>query len=160
VQCGAVFAPLRADHARHSRYLMETRVVSVDANDDELLSSIRSVASRLGSAPCVIIPTTDRYSQFLARNQEVLARQYHVCNPERSICDAFLDKWHTAELCRSNGILIPQTACPQSGLELARVANDFPYPVIVKPRHTFGTGFPAKTPSSRRNGSASFPGGK
>lgn len=144
VRCAAMFAPIRGDHARHSRYLVDTHVVPADAGDEQLIAGLRTLASRLGRAPCVVIPTTDRYSQFLARNEDALSGDYLVCNPQRSLCDAFLDKWATAELCRSNGLLIPQTFCPTSSSDLARVAREIPYPVIVKPRYTFGTGFPGK----------------
>jgi predicted ATP-grasp superfamily ATP-dependent carboligase len=144
VRCGALLSPLRADHARHSRYLTCSRVVPADASDSQLTSGIDSVASQLDGAPCVLIPTTDRFSQFLGRNREALAKQYHVCNPAQTLCDTFLDKWQTAELCRSNDLLIPPTFCPSTDAELAEIARDLRYPAIVKPRHTFGTSFPGK----------------
>jgi predicted ATP-grasp superfamily ATP-dependent carboligase len=144
VRCGAVFMPSRGDHARHSRYLALVREVPRDASDTVLVSVIRDVADRIGQGPQVLIPTTDRYAEFLSRNFEVLANDFIPCCPDKELCDAFLDKWKTARICADNGILIPQTACPQTLDELAKVAGDIAFPVVVKPRYTFGTNFPGK----------------
>lgn len=144
VRCASVSARTRGDHARHSRYLTFSSDVPSDATDAVLASVIRDVADRIGQSPPVLIPTTDRYAEFLSRNQAALADDFILCCPDMELCDTFLDKWKTAQICTDNGILIPQTACPHTPAELAKVANDIPYPVVVKPCYTFGTAFPGK----------------
>lgn len=144
VRCGALSTASRGDHARSSRYLSFAGVIPEDASDTALASIIRGAKKGFGDSPAVLIPTTDRYSEFLSRNRDALASEFILCSPAIDLCDAFLDKWKTAEICNDNGILIPQTACPRTADELAKVAREMPFPVVVKPRYTFGTKFPGK----------------
>lgn len=144
VPVAAVRVSRRSDPARLSRYLQTSEEVAPDASDDEILAAIADSARRIGERPVVLIPTTDRFSEVLARHETSLGEGIVTCNPARATCEAFLDKWNTAELCRRHGVLIPSTACPKTREELAHVAADIAYPVIVKPRLTFGTGFPGK----------------
>lgn len=144
VRCGAIFSPTRGDHATRSRYLTFVQEVSHDSTDETISSAILGVANRIGDGPSVLIPTTDRFSAYLSRNREVLAKDLILCCSNIELYDAFLDKWKTAQLCNANGILIPRTACPQSAVELATVVNNISYPVVVKPRYTFGSRFPGK----------------
>ncbi len=144
IRCGALSAASRGDHAHHSRYLSFAGVIPPDASDAALASIVRDVGAGFGDSACVLIPTTDRYSEFLSRNREALANDFILCCPAMDLCDAFLDKWKTAEICNEHGILIPRTACPRTPEELADVAREIPFPVVIKPRYTFGTNFPGK----------------
>jgi predicted ATP-grasp superfamily ATP-dependent carboligase len=144
VRCGLLSATARADHSRKSKYLSSSEVVPVAADDAAVEAAIRRIASRIGGYPVVLIPTTDRFSQYLSRNLSSLGSNVIACNPEPELCDTFLDKWKTADLCARNGVLTPHTACPKTKDELAEVAARIVYPVIVKPRYTFATGFPGK----------------
>ncbi len=144
-RCGAISARSPGDHAVHSRYLACHETVRLDASDETLVSALRIVARRLGSGRTVLVPTTDRYSEFLSRNQDMPFRRTSCpVAPARSSVTHFLDKWKTAQLCIDNGILIPPTFCPDTTDELAKVAADVTFPVVVKPRYTFGTAFPGK----------------
>lgn len=144
VRCGALSTASRGDHAPSSRYLSFAGVLPQGASDATLASIIQDASKGFGDGPAVLIPTTDRYSEFLSRNRETLANEFILCCPAMDLCDAFLDKWKTAETCNDNGILIPQTACPRTRDNLAQVAREIPFPVVVKPRYTFGTKFPGK----------------
>jgi D-aspartate ligase len=145
VRCAAIRAPTRGDHTARSRYLAFTHSVTRDATDEELLSAVRAAATRLGgNGPTVLMPTTDRYAEFLSRNLGALADGFFPCCPDPATADAFLDKWKTAQVCLDNGILIPKTACPTTADTLASAGAEMRYPVIVKPRYTYGTDFPGK----------------
>jgi D-aspartate ligase len=145
VRCAAVRIASRTDVAQHSRFLSFVSDVRRDAPDAELLSAVLATADRLGGTPpIVLIPTTDRFSEFLGRTSEKLSARFISCNPDEATCDAFLDKWKTALLCRANNILVPETACPHSVEELEAISASMSYPVIVKPRFTYGTVFPGK----------------
>jgi predicted ATP-grasp superfamily ATP-dependent carboligase len=145
VKCGAVFAKIRGDFGCHSRYLACRTIVPRGASDDELLSAVRATAGKLGgSKPTVVFPTTDRYSEFLSANLHRLGPEIAACCPDKKTGDAFLDKWSTAKICVAHGILIPRTECPTTAAELAAIAHSVRYPVIVKPRYTYGTAFPGK----------------
>jgi D-aspartate ligase len=144
VRCGLVHATSRADFAHRSRYLACSESIPGDSEDAAVEAAIHRISAVIGRERVVLIPTTDRFSQYLSRHRESLGGHFVVCNPDGGLCDTFLDKWKTAELCRDKGVLIPSTACPQTAAELADVAATMTYPVIVKPRYTFASGFPGK----------------
>jgi predicted ATP-grasp superfamily ATP-dependent carboligase len=145
VRCAAIRTPSRNDFAIHSRYLSFSHEVPAGSTDDALLIAISEAALRLGNQdPVVLIPTTDRFSEFLSRNAPSLAPRFVACCPSRPVCDAFLDKWKTALLCTQQGVRIPRTLCPKSPEEVAAAADELRYPVIIKPRYTYGTNFPGK----------------
>lgn len=144
VRCGAVTATMRGDHAHQSRYLNYVQLLNSAESDGAIIDAMRQVAQRLGPTPAVVIPTTDRFSECLSRNRQHLETQYLLCCPDVDLCDTFLDKWKTARICEENGVPIPQTFCPTTTEELEQVSRSIPFPVIVKPRYTFGTGFPGK----------------
>jgi predicted ATP-grasp superfamily ATP-dependent carboligase len=88
VRCAALSAPIRGDHTPTSRYLTFTQSVTRDAADATLIDVIRDVSRRLGAeAPVVLIPTTDRYSELLSRNLEVLGAQFIACCPDLDTAD-------------------------------------------------------------------------
>jgi predicted ATP-grasp superfamily ATP-dependent carboligase len=145
IRCAAIRTPSPGDHTPNSRYLSFTLTLPPMAGDDALLRSLREAYERLGSKACtVVIPTTDRYSEFLSRNSPRLAPGLIACCPDEVTADTFLDKWKTAQVCEKHGILIPRTACPSTPEELEHTAARLSFPVIVKPRYTYGTNFPGK----------------
>lgn len=145
VPCAAIRAPARGDHGPRSRYLAFTIEVERNSDDETLMAAIRRAREKLGVVrPAVLIPSTDRYSEFLSRNLAPLTPDFLPCCPDPETADAFLDKWKTARICEQNGVLIPFTACPETPEELESVAARVAYPVIVKPRYTYGSDFPGK----------------
>ena len=150
VHCGAVFPDVRGDHAHHSRYLKAYARTSHAPDDTEIVDALQHVLDQLESrgistrARVVLVPTTDRFSQFMAENRDSLSERFIVNCAPIDLYDAFLDKWKTATICSENGVLIPTTVCPHSDAELKEVAAAIRYPVIIKPRYTFGGRFPGK----------------
>jgi predicted ATP-grasp superfamily ATP-dependent carboligase len=144
VRVGAITFTTRGDHAHSSRYLRYCEVLSASATDSEILDALIHASERLGPGKPVVIPTTDRFAECLSRNAQALAQSFLPCCPDSDLCDAFLDKWKTARICHQNGIQIPFTACPGTPEEAEELAARIRFPVIVKPRYTFGTGFPGK----------------
>lgn len=144
VRCAAIAPAARGNHANFSRYLSSALVVALDSTDEQFIDALRELAAQLGGGPQVLIPTTDRFSEFLSRNIGRLSADYLPCCPRLEICDAFLDKWKTARICEEHRIRIPATTCPASPDELAAIAQVAQYPVVVKPRYTYGGAFPGK----------------
>lgn len=144
VACGAVYSRTPNDQARHSKYLKVACEVSDSANPSEVTTALGTVADSLGARRPVLIATTDRYSQFLCKNQASLSKRYRLTCADPDLYDAFLDKWKTVGICQQYDILIPDTICPTSMDELRHLAPGLPYPVIVKPRYTFDRAFPGK----------------
>jgi len=144
VRCSALTSTTQGDHAHQSRYLKHVKVISRAATDAEIAIAVRDIAAFIGGSKPVLIPTTDRFSEFLSRYRNVLEADFFLCCPDLELCDTFLDKWKTAQICNRHGVPIPRTTCPQTDAELAEVAGGIAFPVVVKPRYTFGTGFPGK----------------
>ncbi len=144
VSCMAVYAETAHDHALHSKYLHARREISVDAEDSEILTALKSLAAGRHQERPALIPTTDRYSQFIFKNQEVLADNFLLNSASADLCDTFLDKWKTAKICEEHDILTPKTRCPKTVDELEAVSGELRYPVIIKPRYTFDPSFPGK----------------
>ena len=144
VRCGAVTATTRGDHAHHSRYLAHLELLDSANSDVEIIDAMRRLARRLALGQPVVIPTTDRFSECLSRNRQNLESEFLLCCPDLDLCDIFLDKWKTARICNEHDIRIPHTVCPTTTEDVSDIAQSLTFPVIVKPRYTFGTGFPGK----------------
>lgn len=141
---GIVLSVVPEEHAHHSKYVSVMQEVNADAEDPELFEALRHAAARLGTHRPVLIPTSDRYSQFLSTHAEQLAANYILNCADSTLYDTFLDKWNTAEICERHGIPFPKTYCPSTFDELSKAAAALTFPVIVKPRYTFDSRFPGK----------------
>lgn len=144
ISCGSVFAREYGDHAYHSRYLKAFRRIKSIATDEEIARAIGAVSHSLNRIQPVLIPTSDRFSQFLCRNADRLSENYRLNCATSDLYDTFLDKWQTAEICQKNAVPIPETHCPTQENELAQLAPLLRYPIIAKPRYTFDQRFPGK----------------
>lgn len=144
VTVGAVLSIHPGEHAHHSKYVSVTEEVTPDAGDQELVEALKAAALRLGKERVVLIPTSDRYSQFLSKNARNLPSEFILNCADAELYDAFLDKWNTAKLCERHGVLAPQTCCPRTFDEVKQAAASLTFPVIVKPRYTFDSRFPGK----------------
>jgi predicted ATP-grasp superfamily ATP-dependent carboligase len=144
VSVGAVLSIGPGEHAHHSRYVSVTEEVREDAGDRELIKALKAAALRLGKERVVLIPTSDRYSQFLSKNAHQLPSEFILNCANAELYDAFLDKWNTARLCEKHSVLAPQTYCPTTFDEVEQAAASLTFPVIVKPRYTFDSRFPGK----------------
>jgi predicted ATP-grasp superfamily ATP-dependent carboligase len=140
----AVHAETVGDFALHSRYLKRHRQLTPEAKDSEILSALSDLSRETCDDKPVLIATTDRYSQFICRNQHALSDGFLYRSPSAELCDTFLDKWKTAQICARYGIRAPTTRCPQTSEEIEAVGAALDFPVIVKPRYTFDPSFPGK----------------
>lgn len=144
VQSAVISTLEPSDHIAHSKYVQTAIAVSKTADDATLLGALAKVSQQLINKQLVIIPTADRYSEFLSRNQEILKEQYLFNCASSELYDTFLDKWKTDEICKTNRLTTPRTICPGSTTELEQQLETFRFPVIIKPRYTFDDDFPGK----------------
>ena len=142
--CGLIFVATPGEHAFNSKYLSFACPVTDQTTDSELCERLESLSSELGTRRTALIPTSDRFSQFLSANKHSLSKnfQFNCCDLE--LCEAFLDKWNTATICDAHDLLTPSTICPSDFEELHSEAEHLAFPVIVKPRYTFDSRFPGK----------------
>ena len=96
VACAAIFPAQTGDHAYHSKYLDVVYRVAQNADDGELLIALSRVAGMLDGSRPVLIPKSDRYSQFVCTNQTLLSENYMLNCADISIYDMFLDKRNTS----------------------------------------------------------------
>lgn len=142
--CMAVYAETAGDFALHSRYLKRHRQLTPDAEDSEILSALSDLSRDTCDDKPVLIATTDRYAQFICRNQHALSDSFLYRSPSAELCDTFLDKWKTAQICTRYGIRAPTTRCPNTRDEIEVTGTALSFPVVVKPRYTFDSSFPGK----------------
>jgi D-aspartate ligase len=133
----------RRDYGRRSRYLRRSLRLDAGASDDEIEAALRELTAATEAKP-VLIPTEDRYAQFVAWNQEALRERYVVRCPPRDLFDAFLDKAKTIELCQRHGLVIPASRVLGTRGAVEEAMASMRFPAIVKPRLTFDQGFPGK----------------
>jgi D-aspartate ligase len=125
--------------ARFSRYCT---AIKVEPDEDSAwLKAVTGVVARYDRP--VLLPSNDRYTDLLARHQDVLRSKarFHWVPPES--LDVVLDKTRIAEVVRGAGLPVPRTHRPQgSDRELQAEAAAFVYPCLVKPITTFRAGLP------------------
>jgi D-aspartate ligase len=82
----------------------------------------------------------------VARERETLEARHRVATPAWPVAEQFLDKHLTYALAERLGVAAPRTVLPASEEELERIAQDFPYPCVVKPRlsHLYRDAFGVK----------------
>jgi len=123
------------DPAVASRYL-ERVVVLGDREPGAALSELMDLAPE----PPVLLPTSDRFALWVARNARGLRRRAHIPGPDEALCRAVLDKIAAVDLCHEHGMPTPASAAPSS----AAAVSDACFPAILKPRDTWTIPFPGK----------------
>lgn len=84
-----------------------------------------------------VVPMTDPTHSVLARHRrEIEATDTEVGAEEWETFVAANDKARIAALAESRSVPIPETHAPESVADVETLAEDLPYPVIVKPRLT------------------------
>jgi len=133
--------------ARWSRYTKRF-IWSKDKIEDLLLSEGR----QNGLDGWVIFPVTDEYVEAVSKNHQSLSTIYRLTTPPQDITQFALDKRLTYRKAAELDIAVPR----RFSLTTANDANDFSYPVILKPavNHHF---FPsANVKALRANGVMEF----
>ena len=83
--------------------------------------------------PHVLCATSDDTAWLYARHRETLARVFRIGSPSVETMYTLLNKRRLVERCSSLGIDTPRAWFPESSAELAAVAAELPYPVMIKP---------------------------
>jgi len=122
------------DDSLSSRYCKAIEICpNFYEGEGELTSFLTGLASRYPGKK-VIIPASDDCSLYMARNAEVLGREFVLLNPTAETMESVKDKRRQYELATKIGVPIPETYFPESYSELVEIAaqlHDFPY--VIKP---------------------------
>jgi D-aspartate ligase len=145
VEVYGVYSDPAAEIARHSR-LLRARYRLMDTKADaEILGLLDTIRRRAGSPDrMVIIPTNDRYARFLSVQRETLDAAFLFRVPPAEIETTFLDKRASVDICLRYGIPIPRSCVPDTIEDVEGAADEFGYPVIIKPAGGGEVEFPGK----------------
>jgi predicted ATP-grasp superfamily ATP-dependent carboligase len=81
----------------------------------------------------VLLPTCDDTAWLYARHREALAQYFYLSSCGVDAVYALLNKKRLADVCRELGIDTPETRSLASEADLARVAQEAKFPVLIKP---------------------------
>jgi D-aspartate ligase len=81
----------------------------------------------------VIFPTRDDDLVFLDRHRTELERYYSIVGPAGPVLQVCLDKYETSLAAERAGIASPRCWMIKGPADLARVAEQVPYPCVLKP---------------------------
>ncbi len=144
VPCAGIYVDPRLEYGRHSRYLADTVRVSSPLRATELFEALRRLKERWGGMKPVLLPVSDPYVSVINEGQAELRPDFELRFPPSGVRGRFVDKIETFRLCQQYGLQAPPTVVAD-GMEAVRDAcRVLEFPVIVKPRRTYATGFPGK----------------
>jgi predicted ATP-grasp superfamily ATP-dependent carboligase len=121
--------------AAYSRWASECFTLPSPSRDAAgFIDAIRALLAR--GKYSILFPTTERTIQLIAAARSRLPAWVRVPIPDTDALATALDKARTATLAEGLGVSMPRTWCPADAAEVTALANNLPYPVIVKPRQT------------------------
>lgn len=136
---GRTFAP-----ALDSRYLSD--VLRYDGGDKERIELLIHLGSQWNERP-VLFPIGDMMVRCVAERLDELRRYYRIGLPSRNMVETMISKRGFARLADDLDLPVPVSLFVDSEDMIEHVANEAPYPCIVKPEFR-STGF-AKTESQK-----------
>jgi D-aspartate ligase len=129
-------------------------VVESDLSGDELVSSLRLLAGRLGRR-CVLVPCTDLAVETLSRRRDELGDDFLLPLAPHDVVDLLMDKVRFARHAESVGLPVPHMEVLTNRADAVRAAASLEYPCVLKPpvklvswtRHTSDKGYAVKDPT-------------
>jgi predicted ATP-grasp superfamily ATP-dependent carboligase len=111
-----------------SRYLWRKKVVT-PARSEALLQVIRQLGEEHG--PCCLLTVSEANLAWLNHHRHELG-QVRPCVPSAESLATVLDKHQTLAAAQTVGIGVPATRQPLSMQEAQSLADDFPFPAVLK----------------------------
>ncbi len=102
-----------------------------DLGENRQVEFLLELGRRFALEGWVLFPIGDERAALLARNRDLLERQFHVTTPDWQVMRWAYDKRLTYQLAASLGLNCPQTLYPQNRDEVLDL--DCTFPVIIKP---------------------------
>jgi D-aspartate ligase len=117
--------------AAASRYFRSTGGVWYEPDNERLVARLLEFAARLESK-AVLVPTSDRYIEFVIENYARLERVFHITKCYASVAGQLLDKQKFHQLCERHGIATPGVWTLSSMEDIGELP-EIPFPCILKP---------------------------
>jgi predicted ATP-grasp superfamily ATP-dependent carboligase len=118
---------------RHSRYTKDFRVCPTLTRDDDATLEFLTRLAQEEEDPPVLFPTADPDLALVDRLREPLAQGYRLFISRPEIIASFTDKGRFFHYASAYGFPVPRTVVPGADQDVAEIAGDFHFPVIVKP---------------------------
>ncbi len=150
VSCVGIYHEKFNEVGCFSRYLKYSVKIVANWQDPFLVDILCDLAGRVNSAQIVLVPTSDAFVWFIARNQALLRDKFLFYCPDMELLSLFNDKSRTGELERF-GLSVPFTISPRNIEELNLFINKGLFPAIVKPSISNNPDFPGKVIVARDN---------
>lgn len=111
-----------------SRYLKGWAILHTPRSDDGL-AELRAIGERFGEG--ILLTISEANVSWLIANQDKLGNLKAVV-PSSEAFAVVLDKTRTLEAAARVGIAVPTSACPGSWDDVERIAQEFPFPAVLK----------------------------
>jgi D-aspartate ligase len=119
--------------SRWSRYAQSrVRAPAVRDDDDGFVDWLLRFGKKAAQRH-VLLPSCDDTAWLFARHREALARYFHLSSCGVDAVYALMNKKRLADGCREVGIATPETRSLASEADLARVAEQAKFPLLIKP---------------------------
>ena len=125
------------EYARFSRFCSEAR----RCDDAGAIAYLGEVAVRSQGRP-VLIPTSDRWVQFLAEHRSELEKRFAHYWVDPDLLATVADKELSAKMCASIGVPTPETRIPPTAGSIRDAARGFQFPCVIKLTNTVGEPLP------------------
>jgi D-aspartate ligase len=144
------------DPLRYSKYVRECFVYPDDpsqprayagdsvANEEVLCRLMLEWGARFQHKP-VLFATSDWFARFLSNRQDELKDRFLFHWVPPALFTTIVDKGTMVRFCEQTGIRVPRTHISRPEDDMAQVARDFVYPLLIKPIHRYTAGFPVET---------------
>lgn len=116
-----------------SRYCEPLLVDGPSGGGADIAGRLVQEARRYPGTPA-LLASGDAWVLFMSRNRETLARGFRFVLPEADVIEATVDKQRTYELAEGLGLPVPETWDPEVVPSVSLLADQLPYPVLLKPR--------------------------
>jgi predicted ATP-grasp superfamily ATP-dependent carboligase len=100
--------------------------------DEELLQRLAQLGSRQ-AAPPVLLPTSDRYIEFVTRHAASLVTHFLFFDCHTGVAGELLDKLSFHRLCQRHGMAAPGVWEVRDKAALQEMAGQIAFPCILKP---------------------------
>lgn len=114
--------------ARFSKYVSS---IHKYRNNDELLQILQQL--HLPEQSTLIFPTNDEAVEFLSDHYAALSKQFAMGIPNPKLVALFNDKRKAYQYVTAQSIPCPQCWYPNNLDDVAKLASELPYPIVVKP---------------------------
>lgn len=121
----------KKDFVYYSKHTVE--LVLNDEHQSYLLEVLHNIQKMLSPQKIIIIPTTDRYVEFIGDNYNVLNDLFLVPQPNWNISQTLLKKSLLYEVAERIKVKFPKTVVVHSIEEAATIDEKLDYPILLKP---------------------------